>query len=520
MRLSQFLSAAAALALLAALAGATLADSIGDIALLRGGIDESGGATPPDAGSTPLFPPGTAPATGPEATTPSDAFPSASTLPSAGTARPAPSAIAPSDEDTGSIEPVGGVTDAFRAVLPAQRELPVSTIDPFADPISLPRITADADPYAAIGIRFGSFLFYPAVEVGGGFTSNAAAAAGGKPSAFGEIAPELLVKSDWARHEATFFARGAYLAYANDSADNLPTADVAATQRLDFSQGWTLNLAERYHFDTESLSDPDFPTGVTNSPGVHDLNGAAILAGGAGRTVFTFSGFAERTTYENGRSHGKTIDQADRNNTLLEGRIRAGYEVTDTLTPFVEGVFTHRFYDQHEDDNGIDRESTGDGIRFGVAFDSDPILKAELALGYLQDNFDDPALGTISAFTVDGTAVWAPTELVTLTAVVNTHMNPTTNIHSSGSVVYQAAADLAYAWRRDVTLDLTAKVENERFQGTDQIDRTYHLGLGAAWSLNRNMKLTGGYLHEWLNSTDHGRDYTADTVRVDLRFQD
>ena len=523
MRLSQFLSAAAAVALLAALAGATLADSVGNVTLLRGGLDNSAGAAPPDAASVPLFPPGTAPATGPDETTSSAAFPSASTLPSAGTARPAPVVITPSDEDTGSIEPVvvaAGVTNAYPAVLPAQRELPISPIDPFADPVSLPRITAPADPYAAIGIRLGSFLFYPAVEVGGGFTSNAAAAAGGKPSAFGEISPEILIKSDWARHEATLFARGGYVAYTNDSSNNLPTADVDATQRLDFSQGWTLNLAERYHFDTESLSDPDFPVGVNNAPGVHNLDGQAILAGGAGRTVFTFSGFAARKTYEDGHSHGKVLDQSDRNNTFLEGRVRVGYEVTGVLTPFVEGVVTGRFYDQSEDDNGIDRQSSGAGVRFGVAFDSEPILKADLALGYLQTNFSDPVLGTIAAFTVDGTAVWAPTELLTLTAAVNTHVDPTTNVNSSGSVVYEGTLDLAYAWRRDVTFDLIARAENERFQGTDQIDRTYHLGFGATWSFNRNVSLTAGYLHEWLDSTDHGRDYTADTVRVDLRFQD
>ena len=62
--------------------------------------------------------------------------------------------------------------------------------------------------------------------------------------------------------------------------------------------------------------------------------------GGAGRTVFTFSGFAARKTYEDGHSHGKVFDQGDRNNTFLEGRVRVGYEVTGVLTPFVEGVVT------------------------------------------------------------------------------------------------------------------------------------------------------------------------------------
>ena len=41
------------------------------------------------------------------------------------------------------------------------------------------------------------------------------------------------------------------------------------------------------------------------------------------------------------------------------------------MTPFIEGVFSHQLFDQHKDDNGIDREGNGPG--FGSASPSTPI---------------------------------------------------------------------------------------------------------------------------------------------------
>jgi hypothetical protein len=101
------------------------------------------------------------------------------------------------------------------------------------------------------GIGVGGFRLRPAVEVTGGYDSNPARTANGKPSWFGVVAPELLVNSNWANHELTAALRSSYTTY--DSAANLnrPTVDAKVTGRVDVSRYTHLNLEGIYILGTD-----------------------------------------------------------------------------------------------------------------------------------------------------------------------------------------------------------------------------------------------------------------------------
>ena len=385
---------------------------------------------------------------------------------------------------------------------------------------SVPRRTApETDPYEALGIRAGGFILYPSLTVETGYTTNADAAAGGTGASFGTLTPELLLKSDWARHEATVTLRGSYEQFFDGSAGS-PSGSVDATGRIDFADGWTGDLAGGYSYEQQSTSDPDFPAGVDSSPGVHELTASAGLTGhAAGRSVFTIEGKVDRSMYDDATSGGVPVDQGDRTNTLFSARLRAGYEVTPSLTPFAEGEVSRRVYDRPVDNDGLQRSSTGLAYRAGVALDRDPLLTGEIAVGYAQEDFDDPSLAPLSALTVDGSLVWAPTALTTVTFDGTTSLKPSADPASSGSVAHEGSVELAYAWRRNVTLSGTGAVRQERFEGTGLVDTGYSAGARATWKMNRSMHLTAGYLHEWLASSDPTRDYQSDTVRLELKMQ-
>ena len=68
-------------------------------------------------------------------------------------------------------------------------------------------------------------------------------------------------------------------------------------------------------------------------------------------------------------------------------------------------------------------------------------------------------------------------------------------------------------------MDWTGEINHEHFQGTEEVDTTYDLGMSATWKINRSLHLTAGYVHEWLVSTDPTVDYQSDTVKVGLRAQ-
>ena len=75
------------------------------------------------------------------------------------------------------------------------------------------RVTPEEDAYAQLGLRTGAFLVLPAIETIGGYDTNPARTPNGRGSAFITVAPELLAKSDWTRHEVTATLRGSYTAY-------------------------------------------------------------------------------------------------------------------------------------------------------------------------------------------------------------------------------------------------------------------------------------------------------------------
>lgn len=377
----------------------------------------------------------------------------------------------------------------------------------------------ERDPYEALGIRAGSFILYPSLTATTGYTTNASGSAGAAGAGFGMLEPELFIQSDWARHEATLSLRGSYEKFFDGASPDKPTAAADATARIDFENEWTADLAAGATYSQQNISDASFPAGADTPPGVIGFSSSAALNGNFGRGTFTVAGSVDGTMYENATSGGVPMDQGDRTNTDFGGRLRVGYEATASLTPFVEGEISRRAYDRTVDNGGLRRSSTGLTARAGVAFDRGPLLTGEIAVGTTQEDFDDPSLASLSALSVDGSLVWSPTELTTVTFDGSTAINPSTNPASSGSVVYDASVDIAYAWRRNFTLDWTGEINHEHFQGSEEVDTTYDVGMSATWKINRSLHLTAGYVHEWVVSTDPTVDYQSDAVRVKLRAQ-
>jgi len=413
------------------------------------------------------------------------------------------------------------VADDAVAAGPVTRQTTIDSAAPVDDTntASTRRTTAEGDPYAALGIRAGGFIFYPSLTLTTGYTTNAAGVAGSGGSAYGALAGELALRSDWAQNELSVIMRGADEKFFDGTTADQPTASLQATGRIDVTPDWSVALAGGYSYETQSLSDPNFPAGVDTPPGVDGLNASVEVDRHGGPALVQLESEVLRTIYENGTSGGSVVDQGDRTNTVVGTRLRVGYEVGGSVTPFVEAELRRRFYDQRVDDQGIMRSGSIQAYRAGLMVDRGPVLSGEIAAGYQRADFDDPTLAPLSAFDIDGSLVWSPSRLTRITFASATTIEASTDPASSGSVVHDNSIDLAYDWRRNVTFDGTLGVRNERFQGTGQIDTDYRAGLAITWKANRWFYLTGGYQHEWLVSTVAGRGYQSDAIRIEARLQ-
>jgi len=128
------------------------------------------------------------------------------------------------------------------------------------------RTTPEEDAFAQLGLRAGAFLVSPAVEIIGGYDTNPARTPGGKPSALITVAPELLAKSDWVRHEVTATLRGSYTAYGQAPELDRPAFDGKVTGRLDVSRNTALIGEGTLVVGTDNPGSPNIQAGLSRFP--------------------------------------------------------------------------------------------------------------------------------------------------------------------------------------------------------------------------------------------------------------
>ncbi|MEL6968365.1 MAG: outer membrane beta-barrel protein, partial [Pseudomonadota bacterium] len=121
-------------------------------------------------------------------------------------------------------------------------------------PIERTRTPAEADPYAVIGIRTGTFDWFPTLTQTFGYTSNADASAGGQGSAFSQTDAAVSVRSNWALHELRGEASLGYQTFFSDANNRVPTLNLSGAYRHDLAQDLLIRIAASYGLTTESPS--------------------------------------------------------------------------------------------------------------------------------------------------------------------------------------------------------------------------------------------------------------------------
>ena len=121
---------------------------------------------------------------------------------------------------------------------------------------------AEEDPFAASGLRFGSWRANPYVEQTVGFTTNASRSATGEPGSFSQTEIGGTLASDWARHQATIDGRLAIRRNFGEAEETIPEATVNGALRLDLLDGLTATIGAGYGYTTEALTSTNLPSAL------------------------------------------------------------------------------------------------------------------------------------------------------------------------------------------------------------------------------------------------------------------
>jgi hypothetical protein len=384
-------------------------------------------------------------------------------------------------------------------------------------------ILAEKDPYAALGIRAGSFLLLPSIDLSGGYSTNPERAPGNPPSAYGVITPELRVASDWSNHSLTADIVGAYTRYANGQllpSLNVPFLNAKVDGRVDVTRDTQLNLEVRYLINTDNPGSPNLPAQLARLPLNFDLGDTIGVAQQIGRLSVSFKGTFDRATYNPSQlTDGSTSSNDDRNFDQYAGIGRIGYEIDPGLKPFVEVQADRRIHDQEFDINGFDRDSKGASVSVGSAFNLFGSLTGEMALGYVERQYQDAALENINGVIANGALLWQPTALTTVRLGAVSQIYETTLAGASGEFSRDVNIEVDHAFRYWLIGILKAGYGNDQYVGSTLSDNRYFVSVGGVYKLTREMQMSAQVRQDWQLATQATNSYMATTFLLGLHLQ-
>jgi hypothetical protein len=378
----------------------------------------------------------------------------------------------------------------------------------------------DANPYAPLGLRVGTFTVLPSLESGLTATSNANSSPGGGSALLSESTLRLNAVSDWASDKATIDAFVNYRKTVSGEEIDETRAGLKGAFEHELGGDWTALGAIGYEVGPESASAPDAVQGVLDQPIKQTFEGSLGVEKDVGKLQLRLTGNVEREAFGDASlSTGGTVSQEDRNSTLVAGVLRTGYEISPALTPFVEVEYGHRFYDLDVDSNGFDRAATRTGARAGLELDLGEKFSGEFSAGWINEDLADPRLASVSGPSVSADLNWSPVRgtIVGLNAL--TTVEGSTSANDSGSILYASEITVERELRANLTAELGFAAGLRNYTGEDGRDVILGAEASTTYWFNRYLGLTGRLRHERLDSTLPNRDYKTNSVFLGLKLQ-
>ncbi len=399
---------------------------------------------------------------------------------------------------------------------------PPNTFLPGTLPRQLLPIAA-TDPYAAIGIRAGSFLLFPSLDLAGGYNTNPTrATTGGPGSLYVAAAPELKVASDWERHSLTADIVASYTQYTADliPALNLPFLNAKIDGRVDVTRDTQIVAEQRVIVSADNPGSPNLQAQIASLPPNQDVGETLGIVQQFNRLAITAKGTFDRATYDPSQlTNGQSTTNSDRNFDQYAGILRAGYELDPGLKPFVEVQEDQRIHDQQFDRSGLQRDSTGTTARLGSTLDLFGTLTGEMALGYVDRNYKDPTLPAVSGFIADGALLWKPTGLTTYKLTATSQVYETVLAGASGELSRDVSLEADHAFRAWLIGIGKIGFGTDDYVGQPLTDNRYFVSIGLTYIFTREWQMHAEIRQDWLNATEPGFSSSATTFLLGVRWQ-
>lgn len=381
--------------------------------------------------------------------------------------------------------------------------------------------------YDARGLHVSSFLAYPKIELGVQENTNIyGQPSGAKSDAIGLINPEVDLVSHWSRNSLELFARSATREYVSHTAEDTTDWQFGGRGRLDLGNS-TIHLGGDYGYLAEPRTATvgssaasfitahpiEFYQSDANLDVVHTFNRLQVQGG------VTFVG----QQFQNARNILNTVvleNQFDNTHTVATAK--AGYALSPDTAVYGSASYNIINYpNQTVNSSTFNRNSTGLAYDIGANFDLTELVRGDIEIGYLRQDYTSAAFSSVEGFHALGKLEWFPTDLTTVTFSGQRDVEPTTLVGSPSRITASLGGQVDHELLRNLILTGAVHYQLDDYQGVARHDRIAELAISGDYLMNRNigLHLAYNYLTQDSSGVDRGVNFNDNRITLSTTLQ-
>ncbi|MTJ80471.1 MAG: outer membrane beta-barrel protein [Telmatospirillum sp.] len=360
------------------------------------------------------------------------------------------------------------------------------------------------EQYSPDGVRIADFLIFPKAELDEQLSDNIYAAANRRRGDLTTtLSPSIVIKSDFAQHEISLSASSDFAFFKRYTDEDTQHYNVTASGKLDVTRDAQLTMSATYDDGSEPRSSPDPNLGRHPTPVINKT----VSVGGdyhPARVWLKGDASFQRLDFGDvGTDTGAVIANHLRNRDIVQGGVRAAYEIVPNYFAFVEVRANNRVYDQ-PNAIGVNRNSHGWEERAGTDLELTGKLHGDIYAGYLTQDFRSSTYKEVSGLSMGADLVWNPTALTTVKLLVQRTVEDTVDIRASSYLSTQTHLFADHELRRNIIVSVDGGYGRNAYQGDGVHQNVYDGGFKLAYKFNK-MAYSGLIYHYYQ------RDSTVDT---------
>ncbi|MFA7305599.1 MAG: outer membrane beta-barrel protein [Hyphomicrobium sp.] len=394
----------------------------------------------------------------------------------------------------------------------------IEDLNPITDNRTTARLFRQ-EPYDPVGIKIGSFVLFPELDLGTSYYSNVFHAPSAKSDVAFDVVPSARLVSNWSRHALEFSATGILSFYNDYATEDDRDYQLEARGRLDITSRANIQALISRQQSFEDRSALDASSAGTRAKIIEDQAVAAYNQK-FNRLSLQFRGSISDYSYGSTEDAGTVTNNKDRDYTQYEEAARATWELKPQLSPFFEVAVNHRDYSEAAQSDGINRTSNGERYRFGISFGNDgDIVRGEISLGYGVQTPSDRRLHPVDGLIIDANATWRVTPLTSILFNAMSDVSETTTADVGGAFYRSASIGIRHELRRYLVVSAAFNYSNQDSQDGVISDNEFREILGIEYFADRNTVLYGRYEHVNFDGIGIPNDYVGDEIHVGVRLR-